>query len=402
MKLRFRGLKIPAFAGMSGPQIVGLSAVPMSASDLENRKHGLDPGSAAALPARQRRPLRFILLALAASSFAVGLWTGLVRLGLDLPGGAPNLFEYHSAFMVSGFLGTVISLERAVALGRPWAFLAPVLSALGAASLLIGAPLLATIMFLAAAIALTANSAVVALRHPAAFTLLLAIAAGCWAAGTVAWMLGRGMPAVTGWWLLFLVLTIAAERLELSRLLSPPRFSAIAIVLIAALAIASAAREEFAGRSGVLSGVALLLLTWWLVRHDIARRTVRQSGQTRFSAVCMLAGYVWLAIAGLLMLLAPPGSRAFSYDAVIHAIAIGFVLSMIFGHAPIILPAVTGWRVRYSRLAYGPLGLLHLSVLTRVVADLAEAIDLRAASGVITVIALVSYAGVLVIASLRK
>ncbi len=369
----------------------------MPPGDLEDGNH-----AAAVAPARPRRDLRFVLLALAAGSLLIGLWTGLVRLGLDLPGGAPRLWEYHSAFMISGFLGTVIGLERAVALARRWAFVAPALSALGAVSLVVGAPRLAAILFLAAGIALTANSAVVALRHPAAFTLLLAIAASCWAAGTVAWMLGRGMPAVTGWWLLFLVLTIAAERLELSRLLSPPRFSTAAIVGIAALAIAGAVREEFAGASAPLTGIALLALTLWLVRHDIARRTIRQSGQTRFSAICMLAGYGWLAVAGFLMLLAPPASRALSYDAVIHAIAIGFVLSMIFGHAPIILPAVTGLRVKYGPLAYGPLALLHLAALTRVAADLFEAINLRAASGVVTALALVSYAGVLLHASLRK
>ena len=373
----------------------------MSASDSEGREQTLHPGAVAAVPTQQRRYPRFVLLAFAVGSFLIGLWTGLVRLGLDLPG-SPSLLQYHSAFMIGGFLGTVISLERAVALARPLAFLAPALSAIGAAALVMGGPLLAAVMFLAAGIALATNSAVVALRHPAAFTLLLLIAAGCWVAGTAAWLLDRGMPAVTGWWLLFLVLTIIAERLELSRLLAPPRFGAIAIVLVAALAIAGAIREEFAGPSALLSGAALVLLTLWLVRRDIALRTVRQQSQTRFSAVCMLAGYFWLAAAGLLLLFAPPGSRAFAYDAVIHAIAIGFVLSMIFGHAPIILPAVTGLRLHYSRWVYGPLALLHLSVLARVAADLAEAVELRAASGIVTLVALASYAGVLGWASSRK
>ncbi len=373
----------------------------MSASHLEDREQALHQGPHAS-PAQQRRHLRFVLLALAAGSFLTGLWTGLLRLGLALPGGVPSLVEYHSVFMISGFLGTVISLERAVALGRPWAYIAPALSAIGAVALVMGAPSLAAVLILAAGTALMTNSAVVTLRHPAAFTLLLFIAASCWAVGTAAWMLDRGMPAVTGWWLLFLVLTIAAERLELSRLLSPPRFSGVAIVLIAALAISGAVREEFAGTSGLCTGSGLLLLTAWLLKHDIALRTVRRPGQTRFSAVCMLGGYVWLAVAGLLLLLAPPGSLALSYDAVIHAIAIGFVLSMIFGHAPIILPAVTGLRVSYSPLAYAPLGLLHLSALTRVAADLLGAIDLRAASGILTMLALASFAGVLVTASVRK
>jgi hypothetical protein len=33
-----------------------------------------------------------------------------------------------------------------------------------------------------------------------------------------------------------------------------------------------------------------------LATFDIARRTVRQSGVTRFIAVCLLSGYVWLGV----------------------------------------------------------------------------------------------------------
>ena len=155
----------------------------------------------------------------------------------------------------------------------------------------------------------------------------------------------RGAQAadVTGWWLAFLVLTIAAERLELSRLLSPPRSSQLTFAIAVALIIAGAARGEFAGDAAPFSGAGLLASTAWLVRHDIALRTIRLSAQPRFSAACLLAGYFWLGVAGLLLLVIPPGTTVFSYDAAVHAITIGFVLSMIFGHAPIILPAVTGF-----------------------------------------------------------
>ena len=104
----------------------------------------------------------------------------------------------------------------------------------------------------------------------------------------------------------------------------------------------------------------------------------------------------------MLLILTPPGSIAFSYDAAVHAITIGFVLSMIFGHAAIILPAVTGLRVRYSAAAYVPLVLLHLSLLVRIGADLFEWIGLRAVSGPVTIIALAGYAGTLVAASGKK
>ena len=131
-------------------------------------------------------------------------------------------------------------------------------------------------------------------------------------------------------------------------------------------------------------------------------RTIRMAGLPRFSATCILAGYFWMALAGALLLVTPPGTVSFSYDAVVHAIAVGFILSMIFGHAPIILPAVTGVKVRYSAAAYLPLVILHLSVLLRVAADLIERVDLRAASGPVTIIAFATYAATLIIVSRKQ
>ena len=353
----------------------------------------------AAAPSEKWRRLRLIPLAFGAGSLLVGLWVGLARLGLALPGGMPALAEFHGALMISGFLGTVISLERAVAIGRWWGYAAPTLSAVGAAALIVGAPVIGGGAFLLAGIALTFISATIVVRQPALFTVILTVAAACWVGGTLVWLGGAPAPHVAGWWLAFLVLTIAAERLELSRLLSPPRSSQLTFILATALIIIGVVRGELAGATAPFSGVGLLAVTVWLVRHDIALRTIRLSGQARFSAACLLAGYFWLGLAGLVLLVAPPGTTAYSYDAAIHAIAIGFVLSMIFGHAPIILPAVIGLRVRYSAAAYGPLVLLHLSVSLRVAADLFEQIEMRTISGPVSIIALAGYAASLMIAS---
>jgi hypothetical protein len=352
-------------------------------------------------PASSRlwRRLRFIPLGIGAAALVFGLWTGLARLGLMLLGGTPAMAEFHGALMISGFLGTLISLERAVAIGRAWAYGAPAASALGALALIAGAPSFAVFAFLLAGLALTLDSIAVVVRQPALFTVMLAVAAACWGIGTIEWLMGRGMGDVAGWWLVFLILTIAAERLELSRLLMPPRISQAMFTFAASLLIVGAVRGEFAGPLAPFSGFGLLATTAWLANHDIATRTIRQSGQTRFSAACMLAGYLWLAAAGFLLILTPPGSSAFSYDAAVHAITIGFVLSMIFGHAAIILPAVNGLRVRYTAAAYVPLVLLHLSVLIRIAADIFEWVGLRIVSGPITIIALAGFAGALAIAS---
>ena len=104
--------------------------------------------------------------------------------------------------------------------------------------------------------------------------------------------------------------------------------------------------STFAWTAGtLLLGAGLLVLALWLMRQDVARRTVKGRGLPRFIAVCLLTGYVWLALSGFAILVS--GGLEYggaSYDAALHAVLLGFVFSMVFGHAPIILPAVL--RVR--------------------------------------------------------
>jgi hypothetical protein len=59
------------------------------------------------------------------------------------------------------------------------------------------------------------------------------------------------------------------------------------------------------------------------------------------------------------------------YDAMLHAIFLGFVFSMIFGHAPIILPSVLGVALPFRRGFYAHWALLHASLAVRVGSDLA-------------------------------
>ena len=80
---------------------------------------------------------RVSLLVLGFASLAFGVAGGLVRLGASIPAPA-GAIALHGALMVSGFLGTVIALERAVALGRLWAYAAPLASGLAGVCLVLG------------------------------------------------------------------------------------------------------------------------------------------------------------------------------------------------------------------------------------------------------------------------
>ena len=58
-----------------------------------------------------------------------------------------------------------------------------------------------------------------------------------------------------------------------------------------------------------------------------------------------------------------PGSAA--YDVALHALLLGFVMSMVFGHAPLIGPALLRVRLPFHAVLYLPLLLLHVGVLLR-------------------------------------
>lgn len=311
-------------------------------------------------------------------ALVTGLHGGLQRLGWEPPG-AYDLSFVHGPLMVAGFFGTLISLERAVALQSPWAYAAPLAAGLGALSLLAGlAPATGAVLFVLGAVGLLAGSVVVTLRQPSLHAGTMATGAGCWLIGALVWLGGAPVRDAVPWWMLFLALTIAGERLELSRLLRRPDWAPAAFATIAIAAVGGALVFDVAGGVGLrLLGLAFLALALWLARFDLARQTVREHGLTQFVAVCLLGGYVWLAVTGALLLLSPAPFAGLAYDAGLHALFAGFVFAMVFGHAPIIFPAVLRVPVPHHAIAYLPLGLLHLSLLARVAGDLMAIDGLR-------------------------
>lgn len=320
---------------------------------------------------------RVPLLALGFVALLSGTLAGLARLGWAMPDAASALSTLHGPLMICGFFGVVISLERAVALGRLWAYTAPLAAGLGTLALLAGLQRAAPWFTVAGGVVLVAASADLWRRQRALFTFTLALAACAWLAGSVRWALGVGVHDVVPWWLAFLVLTIAGERLELSRFLPPSAlasrvFAGLLVATVAGLAGLAGEADATQGLrwGGLLFALALLGLALWLLRQDVAWRTVRAKGLTRYIAVALLAGYFWLAVAASLALANggfQPGNAA--YDAALHALLLGFVFSMVFGHAPIILPAVLHVKLPYHPAFYAPLALLHASLLVRLGGD---------------------------------
>ncbi len=305
------------------------------------------------------RSLRAALAASAGAALVAAISGGLDRLGL-VPGPG-SVAELHGAFMICGFFGTLIGLERAVADGRRLALLVPASGTLGSVLLASGMPGPAAASFLVAGLGLLGLTAMAAWRLPTLFTAVMTLGAALWPIGTACWLAGWSLPEVSYVWLSFLITTIAAERIELSRLVRPgPVARSALLMILAVLPMALGLRQPWQGSAAL--AVSLGGLAAWLACNDVALRTVTSGGLARFSAVCLLTGYGWLMTAAVLLVVLPPSAASFGHDAAVHAIGLGFVLSMVFAHAPIILPAVVGARVRYVPALYAPFAVLQAAV----------------------------------------
>lgn len=312
------------------------------------------------------------LMALAFGALLVGMWAGLLRLGWAWPVIAPSLPAIHGPLMVCGFLGVLIGLERAVGLGHRWVFASPAISAAGVALLLLQvAPELAVVLITIGS-ALLVLALIELLRiQLALFTATIVLGAVLWLVGNLVWLAGWPIPVVTLWWIGFLVITVAGERLELSRML---RLSAGSRAIFLGAVISSVAGMviglvDYALGMRVL-GLGLLVLALWLLVYDIARRRIKAGGLARFIAISLISGYVWLAIGGALALYAGGAMAGPWYDAILHTIFLGFVFTMIFAHAPIIFPALLHLPIDYTPRFYSHLVLLDITLLLRVAGDL--------------------------------
>lgn len=319
------------------------------------------------------------LMALAAVALLAGLWGGVLRLGWQFPPISIRLPAQHGPLMISGFLGTLISLERAVALNqyengrRLTYYLPPLLSGLGALLLFFALPTaVPRTLSTLGALGLVWLFVIINRRQPTADHLVMGLGALLWLVGNGLWLAGTPIFRLVPWWAGFLILTIAGERLELGRVLLPRRGVRQAFIAIITLFLAGLLLSLVVFDAGLrLAGLALIALGAWLLRYDIARRTIHQKGLTRFIAACLLPGYVWLMVGGLFWLRYGGQYMAGPYYSImLHTIFLGFVFSMIFGHAPIIVPALLGVTIPYSPIFYGHLMLLHLSLALRVTSDL--------------------------------
>ena len=220
---------------------------------------------------------------------------------------------------------------------------------------------------------------------------------------TVLWLGGASVPQIVPAMGLFLILTISGERLELARISPTVDARAELWLLIPSLCLTgSAIVALFWPVIGFpLLGASMLGLVVWLFRYDVATKLIRAKGLPRYMAICLLVGYVWLVVAAGVWLTGGPVYSGPPYDAVLHAIFLGFVISMIMAHAPTILPAVLRRPLPYRPIMYVPVVLLHASLLLRTLwGDARGDVGMVQWGGVLNIVALLLFVVIAVVSVL--
>lgn len=332
-------------------------------------------------------------------SLIAGLWSGVIRIGWNLP--LSEIAVHHGAIMVGSFFTTLVSLEKAIPLKRKIAFAVPVFSGLtllitissfyqiGIASMIAGSVGLLTIqcwyMY-----TYRADRAAPLMAIGAAFLVI----------GNVHLATTRFYPSSFPWWMGFLLFTIVGERLELSRFLPVPAKARNWMFVFLGVFFMGLVLP-FHGTGKYLSGVALVGISFWLLRHDVIGIGLRHTGLARYAAFALLAGNLALMVEGIFLLVLP--DSLFAYDSLVHTFFIGFGVTMVFAHGPIILPSVLGSDAKpYTPVLYAWVILLQVSLYLRLISNSLLGLEFRKASGLLTASAIVFYFITIVVSIFRN
>ncbi len=327
-----------------------------------------------------------------------GLLAGLIRIGWDFP--LTPVAVHHGAIMVGGFFTTLIALEKIIPLKRNFLLIIPLISALSLIIVVEGYYFIGQYFLLAGSLGLLAIQSVYFYRAPRdRSALLMVIGADCLVAGNILLMQKQFYPSSFPWWMGFLLFTVIGERLELSRFL-PVSDQAKNLLFVFLALFLIGLIIPFHGIGKYISGLALICISVWMLRNDVIRIGLRNTGLVKYSSVALLLAHVSLLLEGVFLFALP--DALFAYDISVHTFFIGFGFTMVFAHGPIILPAVLGINSKpYHPVLYLWLFLLQGSLLLRILSDSIVNMEWRKFSGLITVITILLYFITLVVQVIR-
>lgn len=272
----------------------------------------------------------FFLLALIS-----GMFGGLIRMGWAFS--FPQAAGYHGLLMTGCFMGSLITLERMVTMKSKWWMIFPTTCALAVPFVLTGKVTAGVILLMISSVGLVAFYCYHLWKYAETYWYILFSGSSFWLAGNIVFFQTESVPIALNWWVGFILLTILGERLELTKFLPVPKWEKqmlVALLVITCFGLVAGAHSHMTWVYP-LGGLGLV---FWFVRNDMARKSVKKSGYQRYLGFGILTAHFWLLLhfIGLLLF----SENIAGYDIYIHTFFLGFGFSMIWAHAPMLLPAL--------------------------------------------------------------
>lgn len=312
----------------------------------------------------------------------LAFYSALGRVGWSLP--IPQIAAMHGFYMVSGLFGTLISFERTLILKNKLWLSIPLLSILSVVGVASNLHTAGYALQGLAALLLSGLYFVHWRKYQEVYFLVLVLSGLAWMTSALVLMLGNSFAAASIWLIFFLLYTIVAERLELSKFLATPAWAKSLLLVIFILLLAVQA-VPFHWGTNHITGVLIAATGFWLLQFDMATKNLNKTGFFFYTGSTLYVGFIWLMVSGVLMAL--PLNSFYHYDAVLHAFFIGFAFSMIYAHAPIIFPALLKKLHKpFHKILYVPVWATHALLLLRLYADYAGNWPLRKWTGLFQVL----------------
>lgn len=332
--------------------------------------------------------LTYILFPLALLAMLTGMYIGFIRIGWVFPVSASLPVPHHGILMAGSFLGTLISVERVYVLKSRWVWLIPTLMISSLVFMLLQQNQVAFWVLLVGSIGYLIICAQNYRTYKLKGDALLLTGAFFQIVAFATFMLTHSYPISFAGWLLFFLFTIVGERLNLTRFLPVPKKAAIELYIWFGVLIVSSFLYHFG--FAVVVSLCLWGVAQWLLRNDIALINIKRDSHYKFLGAALIGAYIWLFITGGLGLI--KSDNPWLYDALLHAFFVGFVLSMVLAHAPIIFPGLLQIRQRpFHPVMYFWLIVLHASLFLRIYGDLSESYGLRKWGGLFNGVSFVGY-----------
>ncbi len=321
----------------------------------------------------------FFILPFVLISLLTGIYAGWIRIGWQFP--VIDAIAHHGLLMVGSFLGTLIIVERIVALKKLWLYLIPIINGLSLPAFILKNDPLALSLLVAGSIGLIMIYAIIYYQYREYYVLIMLVGGIFLLFGNILILIGKLYLTAVPFWIGFILFTIVGERIDLGKFLPRKKYkNTLLWISLSLFVLGLLLPFHFLGH--ILMGAGMVSISLWLLKYDIVNKSMQSHGIHQYIGITLFSGYLWLMATGILAIMNL--QKVFYYDALLHSFFLGFTFLMIFAHAPIIFPGVAGINIKpFHPTLYVWVILLNIFLSLRIIADLFFMYELRKISGMV-------------------